>query len=132
MKIVILLLAVASVANGAWLTPPPHGTASRRRVIHAGAAAAALQLPTALHAAEPEPMKTLTDEEMAARVARKAELLKKQSRKGASDVKILYGADYQSGKRESAKTSSSSGVAGFLLPQDVGGVNLGNPFSGKK
>ena len=76
----------------------------------------------------------LTDEEMAARVARKAELLKQQSLKGRTDAKVLFGADYQMGKREATKdkasSSSSAGVAGFLLPGDVGGLNLGNPFTG--
>ena len=73
----------------------------RRAVLHSGLlvfpAAAAL-------AAEPEPTKTLTDEEMAARVARKMELLKKQGAKGRGDAKVLYGADYQKGIRGTKTT----------------------------
>ena len=80
-------------------------------------------------AAEPEPAKMLTDEEMAARVARKAELLKKQGRKQAADAKVVYGAAYQAGKREAEPSAGSAGFVGFLLPGDVGGVNLGNPFA---
>ena len=105
------------------------GTPMTRRHAVAGALAV---VPLAVTAAEPEPAKMLTEEEMAARVARKAELLKQQSLKGRTDAKVLFGADYQMGKREAAKaaSSSSAGVAGFLLPGDVGGLNLGNPFTG--
>jgi hypothetical protein len=63
---------------------------------------------------------------MDARVARKQALLKNQDRRGKADAKVLFGADYQAGKRQ------ASGPAGkipllseFLLPTDVGGVNLG-------
>ena len=74
-----------------------------RRGVTAGATAAALvPLSTALStlAAEPEPMRTLTEEEMAARVARKAELAKQ--RKGKRDPTVTkYGGDYQKGVRGS-------------------------------
>ena len=50
-------------------------------------------------AAEPEPAVSLTDEEMAARIARKQELLKRQSLKGKADAKVVYGADYVKGVR---------------------------------
>ena len=48
-----------------------------------------LPLPTTIRAsaAEPEPAVSLTDEEMAARIARKQELLKRQSLKGKADAK---------------------------------------------
>eukprot|EP00966_Prymnesium_polylepis_P199214 4615770-Prymnesium_polylepis.3 len=36
---------------------------------------------------------------MAARVARKQELLKKQGAKGKGDAKVLFGGDYQKGIR---------------------------------
>ena len=62
----------------------------------------------------------LTEEE---RLARKMAALQKQDRRGRADAKVLFGADYQAGKRE-LKQSSSSGVFGVLLPGDVGGVNL--------
>ena len=73
-----LLFALLSCAQS--LEVGPHcARLGRRAVLHSGLlvfpAAAAL-------AAEPEPTKTLTDEEMAARVARKMELLKKQGAKG--------------------------------------------------
>jgi len=82
---------------------------------------------SSLLAAEPERAKKLTDEEMAARVARKAELLKKQGRRQAGTT--LYNGDYQAGKRDS-KPGGASGVAGFLLPNDVGGLNLQSPGAG--
>mmetsp|Transcript_30140 Transcript_30140/g.68050 ORF Transcript_30140/g.68050 Transcript_30140/m.68050 type:complete len:120 (+) Transcript_30140:172-531(+) len=69
-----------------------------RRVVLAGSVTSTL-LPLRLHAAEPEPAKALTDEEMAARIALKQELLKKQGLKGKKDAKMLYGGDYQKGVR---------------------------------
>ena len=41
----------------------------------------------------------LTDEEMAARVARKQELLKQQSARKASDAQMIFNGDYQKGNR---------------------------------
>ena len=77
---------------------------NRRKVL----AAALTVLPlTAAHAAEPAAApRVLTDEEMAARVARKAELLKSKGKK--KDAVYLFGADYQKGVR-----STSSTAAGF-------------------
>ena len=125
MRVVLLLCAIA--VTSCWQI----GTPIKRRDAVAGVLAV---VPLATHAAEPEPAKMLTEEEMAARVARKAELLKQQSLKGKTDAKVLFGADYQMGKREAgggAKASApNAGVAGFLLPGDVGGLNLGNPFTG--
>ena len=73
-------------------------------------------------AAEPSsPARVLTEEEMAERVRRKQELLKSQSRQGKADAKILFGADFQKGVRES---KADSGILGFLTPVDVGGINL--------
>lgn len=123
LRIALLLLCFASSAKCLSVGAP----ITRRDAM----AAALFSLPVAAYAAEPEPARVLTEQEMAARVARKAELLKKQGMKQRTDAKILYGADFQMGKRESTNSkSSSSGVAGFLLPGDVGGLNLGNPFTG--
>ena len=117
----------------------PNCAAPRRAVAICGAAAALL--PRVTFAAEPEPMKTLTPEEMAARVKRKEELLKAQGRRGKSDAKILYGAEFQMGKREVTPSSDAGtesggskpvGIAGFLLPDDVGGVNTQSPFGDSK
>ena len=75
----------------------------------------------------------LTDEEMAARVARKRELLKQQSRRSKAQATIFNG-DYQAGKRSADKNAPTGiagfvkGQTGFLLPDDVGGVNLASPF----
>ena len=76
----------------------------------------------------------LTEEEMAARVARKQELLRQQGRRAQGDAKVLFGAEFQMGKRETARNvegegKKSAGIAGFLLPGDVGGVNLALPFA---
>ena len=66
----------------------------------------------------------------AAEGARKAELLKKQDRRGAYDAKVLFGGDFQAGKRETPRSSSEDTrkklpvVGDFLFPNDVGGVNL--------
>ena len=120
------VLALLYCASGDCLRV---GVFTRRDV----ATAALFSLPAlqqAAEAAEPEPAKILTEEEMAARVARKQELLKNQGRKGKTDTKIMYGADFQMGKRESKNEKTNAGVGGFLLPGDVGGLNLGNPFTG--
>ena len=54
---------------------------------------------------------------------RKMEALRKQDRRGAADVKVLFGADYQAGKRETKQQNNGFSLP-VLLPQDVGGVNL--------
>ena len=76
-----------------------------------------------------EPAKVCDDECMTARVARKQALLRNQDRRSKADAKVLFGADYQAGKR-SAPSGGSSGkiplLGEFLLPTDVGGVNLGS------
>ena len=75
-------------------------------------------------AAEPIPAPVCDDACMAARVARKQELLGKQSKKAAFDAKIIFGADYQAGKREAPKSSKLPVLGEFLFPNDVGGINL--------
>ena len=87
----------------------PHG---RRAVLHAGTAAL-LTLPAVSSAAEPEPAKILTEEEMAARVAKKMELLKKQGAKGRADVKVKYDANYLKGVRGA---STNTGFAPDTSP----------------
>lgn len=75
--------------------------------------------------APPAPALVCDDQCMQARVARKAELLRKQDRKGKADAKLLFGGSYQAGKREVTSPESKIPVIGeFLLPNDVGGVNL--------
>ena len=117
----------------------PNCAVPRRAAICGAAAALFPQRVT--FAAEPEPMVTLTPEEMAARLKRKEELLKAQGRRGKSDAKILYGAEFQMGKREVTPSSDAGtesggskpvGIAGFLLPDDVGGVNTQSPFGDSK
>lgn len=56
---------------------------------------------TAACAAEPIPAKTLTEEEMAARVARKEALLRSQGKGKRQNVAVLYSGDYQKGVRGS-------------------------------
>ena len=128
MRVLFIIFCCVIAVATCWRVGPPPMT---RRQAMIGMVSV---LPLAATAAEPEPAKIPTEEEMAARVARKAALLKQQSLKGKTDAKVLFGADYQMGKREaggSTKSSSSpAGVAGFLLPGDVGGLNLGNPFAG--
>lgn len=112
--------------------------ANRRSVLLGGALASSFLSvwaapPARTLAAVPEPAKQLTEAEMELRLARKAELLKKQSRREATDAKVVYNGAYQAGKRESKKpggATGGAGVAGFLLPGDVGGVNLQSPFQG--
>ena len=98
-----------------------------RRQLCAGALTA--MTPLAAHAAEPIPIPVLTPEEEAARMARKMEALKKQDRRGKADAKVLFGSDYQAGKREVRKEKPQEQQGSFsmpiLLPGDVGGINLG-------
>ena len=61
-------------------------------------------------------MVTLTPEEMAARLKRKEELLKAQGRRGKSDAKILYGAEFQMGKREVTPSSDAGTESGGSKP----------------
>ena len=65
-------------------------------------------LPLGSRAAEPVPAPVLTDAEMAARVARKQELLRKADLKSKSDVKVLFGGDFQRGVRTSSPIDSST------------------------
>ena len=104
---------------------------NRRHAIAAALASAALPL----HADEPEPetivvqkqepvaVPMLSGEEEAERMRRKMEALRKQDRRGAADVKVLFGPDYQAGKRETKQQNNGFSLP-VLLPQDVGGVNL--------
>lgn len=107
-----------------FLAEPSAGfTLSRRALLPLSLSAIASRPPA--FAAEPEPAKSCDDECMADRIRRKQEALKKQDRRGKSDAKVLYGAGFQKGVRESPKASSDAGILGFLTPGDVGGVNLG-------
>ena len=113
----------------AWEVP-----ALRRRTVIAGAVAS---IASGVHPAFAEEVLTvrsvpesngfvkLTEEEEAARVARKMELLRAQqkNRQAKYDVKVLFGADYQAGKREAPKQSGGFSLP-VLLPNDVGGINL--------
>ena len=82
---------------------------------------------------QPEPAKVCDDECMDARVARKQALLKNQDRRGKADAKVLFGGDYQAGKRQASGPAGKIPVLGeFLLPTDVGGVNLGMSGGNKK
>jgi hypothetical protein len=96
-------------------------------------AAAITAPPLVAAAAEPTGPPVACDEEcQQARVARKAELLRQQTRTQKADVKVLFGADFQAGRRETkAGEFSKVPVLGeFLLPGDVGGINLQPPSSG--
>ena len=96
-------------------------------------AAAITAPPLVAAAAEPTGPPVACDEEcQQARVARKAELLRQQTRTQKADVKVLFGADFQAGRRETkAGEFSKVPVLGeFLLPGDVGGINLQAPSSG--
>ena len=123
MRTIIALLccqagAVTSLRLDA-ATPGPR--ASRRAVVAQLAALAVLPVT----AAEPEGPVACDDACMDARVRRKQELLRKQDRKAKADVKVLFGGDFQAGKRESGNGGAKLPVIGeFLLPADVGGVNL--------
>ena len=102
-----------------------------RRSILLAATASLLTVSEVATAAEsdstqPEPAKVCDDECMDARVARKQALLKNQDRRGKADAKVLFGADYQAGKRQASSPAAKIPLLGeFLLPTDVGGVNLG-------
>ena len=117
----VLTLCCASTANA--LLPlaaaAPH-IGSRRAV----GAALALALTPKAYPAEPMPAVTCDDECMVARVARKQELLRNQSRKAKTDAKIVFGGDYQAGKREAPSAGKIPVVGEFLFPTDVGGINL--------
>ena len=86
-------------------------------------AAAVAAPPLVAAAAEPTGPPVACDEEcQQARVARKAELLRQQTRTQKADVKVLFGADFQAGRRGEAKAAgefSKVPVLGeFLLPGD--------------
>lgn len=86
-------------------------------------AAAITAPPLVAAAAEPTGPPVACDEEcQQARVARKAELLRQQTRTQKADVKVLFGADFQAGRRGEAKAAgefSKVPVLGeFLLPGD--------------
>ena len=143
---VLLLVGSLVPANCVQLT---------RRACLAAAVAAP---PLVAAAAEPTGPPVACDEEcQQARVARKAELLRQQTRTQKADVKVLFGADFQAGRRGEAKAAgefSKVPVLGeFLLPGDgepaaqfcailprisltacpsttVGGINLQPPSSG--
>jgi hypothetical protein len=121
----LLLLSTASLV----------GTPSRRSVITSSAAALTFT-PNIVLSAEPEPAKLCDEQCMQERVQRKQELLKQQGRRGKADAKVLYGAAYQAGVRETKEGGDQSpgqgtGLFGFLTPSDVGGVNLKTPDGGK-
>ena len=146
----LLLLLVSSLA-------PATCVQLTRRACLAAAVAAP---PLVAAAAEPTGPPVACDEEcQQARVARKAELLRQQTRTQKADVKVLFGADFQAGRRgetRSAGEFSKVPVLGeFLLPGDgerrrailprnpaahfsdrlsitttVGGINLQPPSSG--
>ena len=90
-----------------------------------GSTLASGMLTRPVHAAEPEtgPVK-LTPEEEAARLQRKMEALRKQDRRGKADAKVLFGADFQAGKREVSAKPQGGFSMPILTPFDVGGVNL--------
>ena len=97
-SLLLVALAALSQVSGFELS----GASPRRAVLHAGSAML-LTLPVVSRAAEPEPAKILTDEEMAARVAKKMELLKKQGAKGKAQgtQAVKYDANYMKGVRGS-------------------------------
>ena len=108
---VLLLVGSLAPANCVQLT---------RRACLAAAVAAP---PLVAAAAEPTGPPVACDEEcQQARVARKAELLRQQTRTQKADVKVLFGADFQAGRRGEAKAAgefSKVPVLGeFLLPGD--------------
>ncbi|EOD05895.1 hypothetical protein EMIHUDRAFT_219578 [Emiliania huxleyi CCMP1516] len=85
--------------------------------------------PASCLAAEPVPAPACDDACMAARVARKRELLANQDRKAKAGTAAIFGADWQKGVREEKAArkpdAASAGFSSpFLLPGDVGGVNL--------
>ena len=144
----LLLLLVSSLA-------PASCVQLTRRACLAAAVAAP---PLVAAAAEPTGPPVACDEEcQQARVARKAELLRQQTRTQKADGKVRFGADFQAGRRESKVAGEFSKVpvlGEFLLPGDgerrrailrailprnsltacpsttVGGINLQPPSSG--
>ena len=92
---------------------------TRRQVIIAASGLAGV--PQSALAAEPVPAPTCDDACMAERVARKQALLAQQDRKSKAGATAIFGADWQKGVREDLKKAGSNP---FLLPTDVGGVNL--------
>lgn len=119
MRLAALMICLCT-AGGLELSACPR--LSRRCIV-----TGSLLLPLSATAAEPEPAKVCDDACMDERVRRKQELLKKQDRKSKADAKVLFGADFQAGKRTSTKAEAKIPVLGeFLLPTDVGGVNLGS------
>jgi len=131
LAVVLSLLLSLNVALSLKLSTtarsPVRGSLPRRSLLLA--ATASLLTVSDVAAAEPEPaMKVCDDECMDARVARKQALLKNQDRRGKADAKVLFGTDYQAGKREASSPGAASKIpllGEFLLPTDVGGVNLG-------
>jgi len=106
---------------------------STRRALAPLVAMAALLTAKSVFAAKPIPAAVCDDACMSARLARKAELLRKQDRRSASDAKIIFGAEFQASKREVSKGGGGNADAGekkipvigeFLLPTDVGGIKL--------
>eukprot|EP00316_Scyphosphaera_apsteinii_P025109 CAMPEP_0119341372 /NCGR_PEP_ID=MMETSP1333-20130426/102229_1 /TAXON_ID=418940 /ORGANISM="Scyphosphaera apsteinii, Strain RCC1455" /LENGTH=136 /DNA_ID=CAMNT_0007353317 /DNA_START=30 /DNA_END=440 /DNA_ORIENTATION=- len=123
------MLLPSLMLASAWKPMAVAGSAANRRLFtevacHGSFATLGMSLFSATFAAEPEPAVMLSNDEMAARVARKAELLRKQDRKFKADAKIVFGAEYQKGIRSSSDTTRRSEGSAFLLPADVGGVNL--------
>ena len=108
----LLLLLISSLA-------PATCVQLTRRACLAAAVAAP---PLVAAAAEPTGPPVACDEEcQQARVARKAELLRQQTRTQKADVKVLFGADFQAGRRETKGAGEVSKVpvlGEFLLPGD--------------
>ena len=118
-----LLCCQAGLVTGLRLDAATPGPLASRRAVCAQLATLAAVLPVT--AAEPEGPVACDDACMDERVRRKQELLRKQDRKAKADVKVLFGGDFQAGKRETATGGGKVPVIGeFLLPADVGGVNL--------
>ena len=115
----LLLLAVASCMSEAAALHG--GLVTRRSAILALACSPAAPA----IAAEPFPAVQCDEACMKARVARKQELLRNQSRKDKFDAKIVFGGDYQAGKREASSGGGKVPIVGeFLFPNQVGGINL--------
>jgi hypothetical protein len=100
----IVLVTTVAAAHG-WSLRAPDVPCTRRSCL---TAAGLSLLPLAACAGEPEPMVMLTDEEMAARVARKQELLRAQSAKKAKDAQFLFNGDYQRGVRSNQQMLDGS------------------------
>lgn len=81
-------------------------------------------------AAEPIAAVQCDDVCMKERIERKQELLRKQNRKDKFDAKIVFGGDYQAGKREASRAGKLPIVGEFLFPDQVGGVNLQSSGAG--